>query len=100
MLRAIRFNRPQPTIAITIRTLVPALISELQKRGASDMMVVVGGVIPQQDYEFLFNSGVACVFGPGEKFAGLRNWERNQSMVFSSPIIYSFIFLLLNCPVS
>eukprot|EP00300_Choanocystis_sp_HF-7_P007197 c15152_g1_i3.p1 GENE.c15152_g1_i3~~c15152_g1_i3.p1 ORF type:complete len:753 (-),score=181.13 c15152_g1_i3:962-3172(-) len=46
-------------------TLVPALISELKKLGASDIMVVVGGVIPAQDYDFLYKSGVACIFGPG-----------------------------------
>lgn len=47
------------------KTLVPELIDELKKQGADDIMVVCGGVIPQQDYEFLFAKGVAAVYGPG-----------------------------------
>ncbi len=47
------------------KTLVPELISELKKQGAEDIMVICGGVIPQQDYDFLYRAGVAGVFGPG-----------------------------------
>jgi len=47
------------------KTLVPQLIAELKAKGADDILVVVGGVIPPQDYEFLRNTGVAAVFGPG-----------------------------------
>jgi methylmalonyl-CoA mutase len=47
------------------KTLVPQLIEELHKQGARDIVVVVGGVIPQSDYEFLHRAGVAAVFGPG-----------------------------------
>lgn len=47
------------------KALVPALIKELAARGRPDILVVVGGVIPRQDYEFLFQHGVAAVFGPG-----------------------------------
>ena len=47
------------------KTLVPQLIAELKARGADDILVVVGGVIPPQDYEFLRETGVAAVFGPG-----------------------------------
>jgi methylmalonyl-CoA mutase len=47
------------------KTLVPELIAELKKLGAEDVIVIAGGVIPKQDYEFLFNAGVKCVFGPG-----------------------------------
>lgn len=47
------------------RTLIPQLIDELKKQGASDMMVVAGGVIPHEDYDALFKAGVAHVFGPG-----------------------------------
>ncbi len=47
------------------RTLVPRLIAELKAQGADDIIVVVGGVIPQQDYAFLYEQGVAAIFGPG-----------------------------------
>jgi methylmalonyl-CoA mutase len=47
------------------KTLVPQLIDELHKQGARDIVVVVGGVIPAADYEFLQRAGVAAVFGPG-----------------------------------
>ncbi|MBV8978241.1 MAG: methylmalonyl-CoA mutase [Alphaproteobacteria bacterium] len=47
------------------KTLVPELIAALKKRDASDILVVVGGVIPSQDYEFLKGAGVAAIFGPG-----------------------------------
>ncbi|MBL0024459.1 MAG: methylmalonyl-CoA mutase [Saprospiraceae bacterium] len=46
-------------------TLVPQTIAELNKIGRGDIMVIVGGVIPPQDYQFLFDAGVAAVFGPG-----------------------------------
>jgi methylmalonyl-CoA mutase len=46
-------------------TLVPQLIEELRAAGAGDVMVVCGGVIPPQDYESLYDSGVAAIFGPG-----------------------------------
>jgi len=49
------------------KTLVPALIEELKKQGADDIIVVAGGVIPKQDYDYLYDKGVACVFGPGTK---------------------------------
>jgi len=48
------------------KTLVPALIEELKKQGAGDSkMIVCGGVIPPQDYDFLYKAGVALIFGPG-----------------------------------
>ncbi len=47
------------------KTLVPALIEALKREGADDMLVVVGGVIPPKDYEFLKQAGVSAVFGPG-----------------------------------
>jgi len=47
------------------KTLVPELIDELKKQGADDIMVVCGGVIPPQDYDFLYSKGVAAVYGPG-----------------------------------
>lgn len=53
------------SLAAGHKTLVPGLINELRKLGRNDIMVVVGGVIPKQDYEFLYSSGVTAVFGPG-----------------------------------
>ncbi|MGB1018401.1 MAG: methylmalonyl-CoA mutase [Chitinophagales bacterium] len=49
------------------KTLVPQVIAELEKIGRPDILVVAGGVIPQQDYNFLFEAGVIAVFGPGTK---------------------------------
>ena len=51
------------------KTLVPAVIQELKNYGREDIMVVAGGVIPHQDYDFLFENGVAFVFGPGTVIA-------------------------------
>lgn len=53
------------SLAAGHKTLVPQVIQELKKFGREDIMVVAGGVIPQQDYDFLFKSGVSFVFGPG-----------------------------------
>ncbi len=50
-------------------TLVPQVIEELKKYGREDIMVIVGGVIPPDDYEFLFESGAVAVFGPGTKIS-------------------------------
>jgi methylmalonyl-CoA mutase len=47
------------------KTLAPKLVQELKAQGAGDIIVICGGVIPQQDYEFLYNSGVKAIFGPG-----------------------------------
>ncbi|KAG2182287.1 hypothetical protein INT43_007214 [Umbelopsis isabellina] len=48
------------------KTLVPALVKELEKLGANDKLIVCGGVIPQQDYQFLRDAGVTSIFGPGK----------------------------------
>jgi methylmalonyl-CoA mutase len=53
------------TLAAGHKTLVPAIIAELRKQGADDVIVFVGGVIPQQDYEFLYSAGVKGIYGPG-----------------------------------
>ena len=53
------------TLAAGHKTLVPAIIAELKRQGANDIIVFVGGVIPQQDYDFLFESGVKGIYGPG-----------------------------------
>ncbi len=47
------------------KTLVPQVIEELKKHGREDILVIAGGVIPHQDYQFLYDSGVAAIFGPG-----------------------------------
>jgi methylmalonyl-CoA mutase len=53
------------SLAAGHKTLVPQVIAELKKYGREDIMVVAGGVIPQQDYDFLFKAGVSFIFGPG-----------------------------------
>jgi len=53
------------SLAAGHKTLVPQLIEELRKQGADDIVVIAGGVIPRQDYDFLFKAGVKCIFGPG-----------------------------------
>ena len=53
------------TLAAGHKTLVPAIIAELKKQGANDIIVFVGGVIPQQDYDFLYEAGVKGIYGPG-----------------------------------
>lgn len=55
------------SLAAGHKTLVPQVIEELKKLGREDIMVVAGGVIPQQDYDFLYKAGVFGVFGPGTK---------------------------------
>ncbi|WP_347173934.1 methylmalonyl-CoA mutase [Polaribacter uvawellassae] len=57
------------SLAAGHKTLVPQVISELKKYGREDIMVIVGGVIPAQDYQFLFDAGAVGVFGPGTKIA-------------------------------
>ncbi|MBL0085623.1 MAG: methylmalonyl-CoA mutase [Ideonella sp.] len=53
------------TLAAGHKTLVPAIIAELKKQGADDIIVFVGGVIPAQDYDFLYAAGVKGIYGPG-----------------------------------
>jgi methylmalonyl-CoA mutase len=53
------------TLAAGHKTLVPAIIAELKKQGAEDIIVFVGGVIPRQDYDFLYEAGVKGIYGPG-----------------------------------
>ena len=57
------------SLAAGHKTLVPQVISEIKKLGREDIMVIVGGVIPPQDYEFLFESGAVAVYGPGTKIS-------------------------------
>jgi methylmalonyl-CoA mutase len=53
------------SLAAGHKTLVPQVISELKKLGREDILVIAGGVIPHQDYQFLYDAGVAAIFGPG-----------------------------------
>ncbi len=57
------------SLAAGHKTLVPAVLAELKALGRADILVIVGGVIPAQDYQFLYDQGVAGIFGPGTKIA-------------------------------
>lgn len=57
------------SLAAGHKTLVPQVLEELKNHGREDIMVIVGGVIPHQDYEFLFDAGAVAVFGPGTKIS-------------------------------
>jgi methylmalonyl-CoA mutase len=57
------------SLAAGHKTLVPQVIEELKKYDRDDIMVIVGGVIPKQDYQFLFDAGAVAVFGPGTKIS-------------------------------
>jgi methylmalonyl-CoA mutase len=65
------------SLAAGHKTLVPQVIEELRKLGREDIMVICGGVIPAQDYQFLYDAGVVAVFGPGTKIpdAGIKMLE-------------------------
>ncbi|WP_298761380.1 methylmalonyl-CoA mutase [uncultured Psychroserpens sp.] len=57
------------SLAAGHKTLVPQVIQELKNYGREDIMVIVGGVIPKQDYQYLFDAGAVAVFGPGTKIS-------------------------------
>ena len=57
------------SLAAGHKTLIPKLINELKRIGREDIMVIAGGVIPPKDYDFLYESGVSAVFGPGTNIA-------------------------------
>lgn len=57
------------SLAAGHKTLVPQVVEELKKYGREDIMVIVGGVIPAQDYQYLFDAGAVAVFGPGTKIS-------------------------------
>jgi len=57
------------SLAAGHKTLVPEVISELSKLNKSEVLVIVGGVIPKQDYDYLFDAGAVGIFGPGTKIA-------------------------------
>jgi len=53
------------SLAAGHKTLIPQVIAELKKLGREDIMIIAGGVIPAQDYDFLYKAGVVGIFGPG-----------------------------------
>ena len=57
------------SLAAGHKTLVPQVIEALKAYGRDDIMVIVGGVIPKQDYQYLFDTGAVAVFGPGTKIS-------------------------------
>ncbi len=57
------------SLAAGHKTLVPKVIEELKKHGREDIMVIVGGVIPPQDYQFLFDAGAVAIYGPGTRIS-------------------------------
>ena len=66
-----------PIIAAGHKTLIPQVIEELKKLGREDIIVIAGGVIPAQDYDFLYKAGVAAIFGPGTRipFSAIKMLE-------------------------
>lgn len=74
------------TLAAGHKTLVPELIKELRNLDRPDILVICGGVIPPQDYDFLYKSGVSCIFGPGTRIPQaavevLDNIEKNLEKI-------------------
>nr|XP_055042540.1 methylmalonyl-CoA mutase, mitochondrial-like [Misgurnus anguillicaudatus] len=74
------------TLAAGHKTLVPELIKELRNLNRPDILVICGGVIPPQDYDFLYKSGVSCIFGPGTRIPQaavevLDNIEKNLEQI-------------------
>jgi len=68
------------SLAAGHKTLIPEVIAELKKYGRGDIMIIAGGVIPQQDYDFLYQAGVSFVFGPGTRIpaAAMQILEKLQ----------------------
>ncbi|GBG73748.1 hypothetical protein CBR_g17088 [Chara braunii] len=67
------------------RSLVPELVEELRKIGMNDVVVIVGGVIPPDDYDFLYKQGVGCIFGPGTKIPTCAKEILSKLSTSSSP---------------
>ena len=63
------------------KTLIPQLVDELRKLGREDILVFAGGVIPQQDYNYLFEKGISAVFGPGSKIPRCAKTMMEKLMV-------------------
>ena len=67
------------SLAAGHKTLIPELIQELKNRHADDILVVCGGVIPSQDYQFLYDVGVSAIFGPGTSIAHAASTTINKA---------------------
>ncbi len=67
------------SLAAGHKTLIPELIDELKKRQADDILVVCGGVIPAQDYQYLYDAGVAAIFGPGTPIPDAASMTINKA---------------------
>jgi methylmalonyl-CoA mutase len=65
------------SLAAGHKVLIPQLVEALKKEGGSDIKVVVGGVIPQADYDFLYKAGADAVFGPGTPILDSANRTLN-----------------------
>ena len=61
------------SLAAGHKTLAPQLVEALKAKGADNVIVVVGGVVPRQDYDYLLEHGVAAVFGPGTNVLDAAN---------------------------
>ncbi len=66
------------SLAAGHKALVPALVKALKKQGADDVLVVVGGVIPPTDYQYLYDAGAVGVFGPGTPVTDSANHILNE----------------------
>ncbi|MFG6461384.1 methylmalonyl-CoA mutase [Roseateles sp. DXS20W] len=75
------------TLAAGHKTLVPAIIAELKKQGADDIIVFVGGVIPAQDYDFLYQAGVKGIYGPGTPIPASAKDVLEQIRAASSGVV-------------
>jgi methylmalonyl-CoA mutase C-terminal domain/subunit len=60
------------------RYLFPAVVTQLKERGAGDITVVGGGIIPDQDFQFLYDAGLKALFVPGATLDGIVNWFRTN----------------------
>ena len=71
------------SLAAGHRTLIPELVKALKDAGRPDVIVICGGVIPPQDYEFLYESGASAIFGPGKNF-NLKVVPLRTKLIFTS----------------
>ena len=82
------------SLAAGHKTLVPQIIEELKKLGREDIVVIAGGVIPAQDYDFLYKAGVAAIFGPGTPVA--KAACQILEILMDEEQDWTFLFLILS----